>query len=218
MNTPADSAFAESYARLIDGNRHWVAEQNARDPHFFEKLAAGQKPEYLWIGCSDSRVPANEICGLGPGEVFVQRNVANLVVHTDLNLISVLHYAVDVLNVKHVIVCGHYGCGGVLAAMGNDDVGIVNKWLRNIKEVYVKHREELDAIATHEQRADRLVELNVMDQVANLAKTSIVQRCWAERALQIHGLVYSLKDGLLRDLHCMMNGLDDLDPLFRYNL
>lgn len=205
-----------SYERLIENNKKWVAEKLAVDPDYFTGLAKGQKPDFLWVGCSDSRVPANEITGTEPGEVFVHRNIANMVVHTDLNFLSVLQYAVEVLKVKHIIVCGHYGCGGVLAAMGNDNHGMVNKWLRNIKEVYAKYEGELDAIADAEKRGQRLVELNVIEQVRNLAKTSIVQKAWAKRALQIHGWVYGLDSGIIRDLGCMHDEIEDLEPIFRY--
>lgn len=205
-----------SYERLIENNKKWVAEKLATDPEYFIGLAKGQKPEFLWVGCSDSRVPANEITGTASGEVFVHRNIANMVVHTDLNFLSVLQYAVEVLKVKHIIVCGHYGCGGVLAAMGNDNHGMVNKWLRNIKEVYAKHVSELDAIADLEERGRRLVELNVTEQVRNLAKTSIVQKAWANRSLQIHGWVYGLDSGLIKDLDCMHDEIEDLEPIFRY--
>lgn len=207
----------ESFERILEGNRLWAAQQKFADPKFFSNLAQGQHPDYMWIGCSDSRVPANEITGTIPGQIFVHRNVANLVVHTDINLLSVLHYAVNVLRVHHVIVCGHYGCGGVITSMTNQNVGIVNKWLRHIKETYNRNLEELTSIEELEARQDRLVELNVMEQVHNLAKTSIVQAAWKERRLTLHGLVYSLKDGLLRDLNCMIHGLDDLEPIFHFD-
>lgn len=207
----------QSYKRLLKGNEEWSKMKLSADPEYFKNLSKLQKPEFLWIGCSDSRVPANEITGTTSGEIFVHRNVANLVIHTDLNFLSVLQYAVEVLRVKHIIVCGHYGCGGVLAAMTNESAGIVNKWLRNIKEVYVKHQAELDGIEETVKRADRLVELNVIAQVRNLSMTSIVQRAWKNRALQIHGWVYGLDSGKIRDLNCMVHELDDLEPIFRYN-
>lgn len=207
----------QSYLRLLQNNADWAAQKLNVDPDFFHRLSQQQKPEFLWVGCSDSRVPANEITGTDPGEIFVHRNIANMVVHTDLNFLSVLQYAVEVLHVKHIIVCGHYGCGGVMAAMGNQSAGLVNKWLRNIKEVYEKHHLELDAIADIKQRADRLVELNVTEQVRNLAKTSIVQKAWQDRSLKVHGWVYGLDTGRVKDLDVMMHELDDLEPIFRYD-
>lgn len=207
----------KSYQRLIDNNTAWAAERLKVDPEFFTNLAEGQSPEFLWVGCSDSRVPANEITGTNPGEIFVHRNIANMVVHTDLNFLSVLQYAVEVLHVKHIIVCGHYGCGGVLAAMANNSNGLVDKWLRNIKEVYQKHEKELIAIPVDKDRANRLVELNVMEQVHNLAKTTIVQKAWKNRKLQVHGWVYGLNNGRIKDLEVMVHEIDDLEPIFRYN-
>jgi carbonic anhydrase len=207
-----------SYQRLLDGNKEWSKAKLKADPEFFNNLTKGQTPQYLWIGCSDSRVPANEITNTKSGEIFVHRNVANLVLHTDVNLLSVLHYAVEVLHVEHIIVCGHYGCGGVIAAMENHDFGIVNKWLRNIKEVYAKYVDELEAIADKTERSNRLVELNVMEQVKNLAKTTVVQKAWEKRALAIHGWVYGFNNGIITDLNCMINELNDLEPIFRYRL
>lgn len=207
----------QSYKRLLEGNEKWSKEKLVVDPEYFKNLSKLQKPEFLWIGCSDSRVPANEITNTTSGEIFVHRNIANLVIHTDLNFLSVLQYAVEVLKVKHIIVCGHYGCGGVLAAMTNENAGIVNKWLRNIKEVYVKHQKELDAIEDNVMKADRLVELNVVEQVRHLSMTSIVQKAWKNRGLQIHGWVYGLNTGKIKDLDCMIHELDDLEPIFRYN-
>ncbi|MCW3105404.1 MAG: Carbonic anhydrase [Bacteroidetes bacterium] len=207
-----------SYDRLFAGNQKWAAEKLQQDPNYFKDLSLGQSPEYLWIGCSDSRVPANEITGTKSGEIFVHRNIANVVVHTDMNLLSVLYYAVEVLHVKHVIVCGHYGCGGVIAAMSNKDNGFVNNWLRNIKEVYLKHSKELDAIADPKERENRLVELNVVEQVHNLAKTRIVQQAWKRRELQVHGWVYGLSNGLIKDLNVMVDEISDLEPIFRYDL
>jgi carbonic anhydrase len=207
----------KSYLRLLENNARWAAERLDMDPDYFKRLANQQKPEFLWVGCSDSRVPANEITGTDPGEIFVHRNIANMVVHTDLNFLSVLQYAVDVLHVKHIIVCGHYNCGGVFAAMGNSDTGLVNKWLRNIKEVYEKHHAELEKIEDMRARANRLVELNVVEQVRNLAKTSIVQKAWLNRSLKIHGWVYGLDNGRVHDLNVMMHELDDLEPIFRYD-
>jgi carbonic anhydrase len=207
-----------SYQRLLDGNKEWSKSKLKADPEFFNNLTKGQTPQYLWIGCSDSRVPANEITNTKSGEIFVHRNVANLVLHTDVNLLSVLHYAVEVLHVEHIIVCGHYGCGGVIAAMENHDFGIVNKWLRNIKEVYAKYIDELEAIEDKTERSNRLVELNVMEQVKNLAKTTVVQKAWEKRALAIHGWVYGFNNGIITDLNCMINELNDLEPIFRYRL
>ena len=208
----------ESYNRLLLGNQKWAAEKLEQDPNYFKELSLGQKPEYLWIGCSDSRVPANEITGTKSGEIFVHRNIANVVVHTDMNLLSVLYYAVEVLHVKHVIVCGHYGCGGVASAITNKDNGFVNNWLRNIKEVYEKHATELNTIVDKTERERRLVELNVMEQVHNLAKTRIVQQAWRRRELQIHGWVYGFDDGRIKDLNVMVNEISDLEPIFRYDL
>ena len=185
---------------LFERNRAWAAAITEDDPRFFAELAERQAPEYLWIGCSDSRVPANEIVGLLPGELFVHRNVANRVVHTDLNCLSVLQYAVDVLNVKHVIVCGHYGCGGVKAALEGTRHGLIDNWLRHVTDVSDKHADELASLAEG-QRLDRLCELNIVEQVANVSKTTIVEDAWARgQALTVHGLVYDLHDGLLRDL------------------
>lgn len=206
----------ESYQRLLKGNEEWVKERLAQNPEFFSRNAKGQSPEFLWIGCSDSRVPANEITNTEPGDIFVHRNIANLVVHTDLNLLSVLQFAVDVLKVKHVIVCGHYGCGGIATAMSRQNKGLVNKWLSNIKEVYVRNAKQLDLIEDFDQRADRMVELNVIEQVHNLAKTSIVQRAWQNRTLQIHGWVYDIYSGHIKDLNVMVHELDDLEPIFRF--
>ncbi|HEU4634005.1 MAG TPA: carbonic anhydrase [Flavisolibacter sp.] len=188
------------------------------DPEYFERLSHIQTPEFLWIGCSDSRVPANEITGTQPGEIFVHRNVANLVIHTDVNLLSVLDYAVTHLKVKHIIVCGHYGCGGVKASLTKHDFKyVLNMWLRNIKDVYRLHRDELEAIPDEEQRCDRLVELNVQEQVMHLAKTSIVQRAWKERQTpHLHGWVYGLKDGIIKPVFEMKAGTP-IDPLYEYD-
>jgi carbonic anhydrase len=206
-----------SYERLLLENKAWAAERIVDDPDFFKRLKNIQTPEYLWIGCSDSRVPANEITGTQPGEIFVHRNIANMVVHTDLNLLSVLQYAVEVLKVKHVIVCGHYGCGGVQAAMTQKSLGIINKWLRNIKDVYRFHREEVDAIQDETDRTNRLVELNVQEQVLNLAKTSIIQKSWKEnKGPDLHGWVYGLHNGLIKPLLEMPAGTH-IDPLYEFN-
>jgi carbonic anhydrase len=191
---------------LLENNRRWAADMVARNPDFFARLADRQTPAYLWIGCSDSRVPANEIVGLPPGDVFVHRNVANVVVHTDLNCLSALQYAVDVLAVRHVIVCGHYGCGGVQAALANDRHGLVDNWLRHVADVGDKHAAELEQLPP-EGRHDRLCELNVVEQVANVCQTTIVEDTWARgQELAVHGLVYGLRDGLLRDLGVSVTG------------
>ncbi len=208
----------ESYERLLKGNKTWSDEKLKQDPDFFKNLTLGQNPEYLWIGCSDSRVPANEITGTKSGQMFVHRNIANMVVHTDMNLLSVLYYAVEVLHVKHIIVCGHYGCGGVVAAMNNNDNGFVNNWLRNIKDVYEKHLTELESITDLKNRENRLVELNVIEQVRNLCKTMVVQKAWNKRELQVHGWVYGFNNGLITDLKVMMDEISDLEPIFRYHL
>ena len=196
---------------LLDKNRAWSARVRARDPGFFKRLAAQQSPRYLWIGCSDSRVPANEIVDLDPGEVFVHRNVANVVVHTDLNCLSVLQYAVDVLRVPHVIVCGHYGCGGVRAAINAERHGLIDNWLRHVQDVASSHAAHLDHVAHPERRADRLCELNVLEQVQHVCETTIVQDAWARgQPLTVHGWIYSLADGLLHDLDTRMESAGDL--------
>ncbi len=206
----------ELYKNLIENNRKWVAEKLELDPEYFEKLAKGQKPPLLWIGCADSRVPANEITGTQPGEVFVHRNIANMVVHTDMNMLSVLDYAVNVLEVKHVIVCGHYGCGGVLAAMGNEQYGLLDNWIRNIKDVYRLHSEELNNISDDHDRAKRLVELNVEEQVYNLSKTSIIQNAWKKNQfLEIHGWVYALENGLVHDLEITVSDTSEMSAVYR---
>ncbi len=207
-----------SYEKLLLENKAWAAEKIDDDPEYFARLAHIQKPEFLWIGCSDSRVPANEITNTQPGEIFVHRNIANMVVNTDVNLLSVLDYAVNHLKVKHVIVCGHYGCGGVKAATTTQDFKLVlNMWLRNIKDVYRIHRDELEAIKDEEARTNRLVELNVTEQVANLAKTSIIQRAWqSEQRPDLHGWVYGLKDGIIKPVFEMKAGTH-IDPLYEYN-
>ncbi len=207
-----------SYKKLFENNKNWVEEQLKKDPNFFIDLANGQRPEYLWMGCSDSRVPANEITGTKPGEMFVHRNIANVIVHTDFNAMSVLEYAVNVLEVKHIIVCGHYGCGGVRAAMSNTSFGLVDNWLRNIKDVYFKHYQELDGIEDLDKRADRLTELNVIEQVRNLAKTKIVQDAWhAGKKIEIHGWVYGLNNGLLNELNVVYDEKGDIETIYRYN-
>jgi carbonic anhydrase len=208
----------ETYEKLLLENKAWASEKTNDDPEYFNRLAHIQTPEFLWIGCSDSRVPANEITGTQPGEIFVHRNIANMVVNTDVNLLSVLDYAVNHLKVKHVIVCGHYGCGGVkAAATQNDFKPVLNMWLRNIKDVYRLHREELNKIKDEEQRSDRLVELNVAEQVNNLAKTSIIQRAWKQKnAPDLHGWVYGLKDGIIKPVFEMKAGTH-IDPVYEYD-
>ena len=201
---------------LFEKNRDWALSVKTSDPLFFEKLSAQQSPEYLWIGCSDSRVPANQIIGLMPGEVFVHRNVANMVVHTDLNCLTVLQYAIDVLKVKHVMVVGHYGCGGVAAAYENADNGLIDNWLRNIKDVQHKNQAQLDAIDDEALRLELLCELNVASQVSNVCHTTIVQKAWQRgQSLAIHGWVYSLADGLLKDLDCTVDRLQQIADAYR---
>lgn len=207
------------YNKLLSNNKEWVEEMTAKDKNYFENLSRGQKPPVLWIGCADSRVPANEVTGTHPGELFVHRNIANMVVHTDMNMLSVLDYAVNHLEVQHVIVCGHYGCGGVQAAMQNKSLGLINKWIRNIKEVYKDNLSELNKIDSEKKRFDRLVELNVKAQVYDLAKTSIVQQKWKDQSgLQIHGWVYNLHDGLIKDLKVSMESAEHLNDVFRLDL
>ena len=206
----------KSYLKLLENNKEWVGVQLKKDPEYFSKLANGQKPEYLWIGCSDSRVPANEITGTNPGEMFVHRNIANMVVHSDMNMLSVLSYAVDVLKVKHIIVCGHYGCGGVLAAMGNKQYGLIDNWLRHIKDVYRIHHKELDIIKDPKARENRLVQLNVMEQVCDLGKTTIVQNAWERgQSLHLHGWVYDINDGIIDDLKVTITTTKDLHAVYQ---
>lgn len=207
----------KSYEKLLLENKAWAKERVEDDPGFFSRLSKVQTPEFLWIGCSDSRVPANEITGTDPGEIFVHRNIANMVIHTDLNLLSVLEYAVVYLKVKHVIVCGHYGCGGVKASMNRHSYGVINKWLRNIKDVYRFHRQELETIEDSDKRADRLVELNVREQVMNLAKTSIIQSAWQkEQRPHLHGWVYGLEDGIIKPVMEVPAGMA-IDPLYEFD-
>lgn len=207
-----------TYEKLLQENKAWASGKLAEDKDYFERLSKLQAPEFLWIGCSDSRVPANEITGTQPGEIFVHRNVANLVVNTDVNLLAVLDFAVTHLKVRHVIVCGHYGCGGIKAAITQKDYKpVLNMWLRNIKDVIRHHRAELDTISNEEERADRLVELNVQEQVNNLAKTTIIQKCWKqEQRPHLHGWVYGLKDGIIKPVYEMKAGTH-IDPLYEYN-
>lgn len=207
----------ESYHKLLLENKAWAEEKVQDDPKYFSRLADIQRPDFLWIGCSDSRVPANEITNTQPGEIFVHRNIANMVVNTDTNLLAVLEYAVVHLKVKHVIVCGHYGCGGVKASMTNKDYGLINKWLRNIKEVYEKHETELNGITEEQKRLDRLVELNVIEQVNNLAKTTIVQRSWHQRNYpHLHGWVFDLHTGLINPTVEILPGAE-ISPIYRYD-
>ena len=206
------------YEMLLDDNKAWAAKKVAGDPDFFKNLSEIQSPEFLWIGCSDSRVPANEITGTQPGEIFVHRNIANMVVHTDINMLSVLQYAVEVLKVKHVIVCGHYGCGGVNAAMTHHSYGIINKWLRNIKDVYAMNEKEINELpAEGGARVNRLTELNVCEQVMNLSKTSIIQKAWKnEQRPQLHGWVYSLSDGIINPVFEMEAGTH-INPIYEFD-
>ena len=206
----------DNLARILELNKAWAAARLKEDPDYFNRLVHLQTPEFLWIGCSDSRVAANVITGTQPGEVFVHRNIANLVVHTDVNLLSVLEYAVNVLHVKHVIVCGHYGCGGVRSAIGHQSLGIISNWLRSIEDVFRFHQDELLAIKDEEKRIDRLVELNVQEQVLNLAKTAVIQRAWKHRQMPtLHGWVYGLSDGIIKPLN-QLDSVETLDPIYRY--
>ncbi len=213
----AVNIFMKSYEALLIDNKHWAAKKFAEDPDFFEKLVHVQAPEFLWIGCSDSRVPPNQITQTEPGEIFIHRNVANLVVNTDVNLMSVLDFAVNHIKIKHIVVCGHYGCGGVKAAMANTDLNqVLNMWLRNIKDIYRIHRKEIDAITDDTKRLNRLVELNVKEQVFNLAKTAIIQKSWNnDHRPDIHGWVYDLHDGIIDPIIEMKAGTD-IDPLYEY--
>jgi len=204
-----------SYSELLEGNKEFVKQALANDPDFFERLSKGQKPPVLWIGCSDSRVPANQITNTKPGEIFVHRNIANVVVNSDMNLLSVLDYAVNVLKVRYIIVCGHYGCGGVAAALSNKQFGLIDNWLRHIKDVYRLHASELESIADLDKQTDRLVELNVMEGVYNLSKTSIVQNAWKQGAeLSLHGWTYSLNNGLITDLEVSCTSMGHLPEVF----
>lgn len=206
----------EQLEHLFHNNRSWAEAIKAEDPEFFEKLAKQQSPQYLWIGCADSRVPANEIVGLLPGELFVHRNIANCVVHTDLNCLSVIHYAIEVLNIKHIIVCGHYGCGGVQAALHSQQYGLADHWVRNIRDVYYNNRKKLDGISDLNERVDRLCEINVKQQVANVCHIPVVQNAWANgQPLAIHGWIYSIKDGLLRDITSVIDSVEDVPDHYR---
>ncbi|GAB4332476.1 MAG: carbonate dehydratase [Desulfobulbaceae bacterium] len=202
---------------LFEKNRSWAGRVKQDDPEFFNRLATQQTPEYLWIGCADSRVPANQIVDMLPGEIFVHRNIANVVHHTDLNCLSVIQYAVDILQVRHIIVCGHYGCGGVMAAMGNRQFGLVDNWLRHVKDVYRLHRKKVDAIEDEQERLDRMCELNVIEQVTNVCHTKIVQNAWARgQELAVHGWIYRIGDGILRDLDVCVTGPDEITTIYRY--
>ena len=205
----------DNYTSLLKGNSEWVSSKLKDDPDYFNKLSAGQSPEVLWIGCSDSRVPANDVTGTQPGQIFVHRNIANVCVHSDMNMLSVLDYAVNILKVKHVIVAGHYGCGGVAAALSNKQFGLIDNWLRNIKDVYRLHSHELDRISDQTVKFNRLVELNVMEQVYNLCKTSIIQNAWMQRTdLQLHGWVIELATGLVKDLKVSSSGPANLGYVY----
>jgi carbonic anhydrase len=207
----------DSYKKLLLSNKAWVKEKLEIRPDFFSRMANEQNPEFMWIGCSDSRVPAEDITGTEPGEIFVHRNIANLVVHTDFNLLSVLQFAVEVLEVKHIIVCGHYGCGGVKHALSSKHLGLINKWLRHIKDVYRIHERELDSLKNEEDKLNRFVELNVIEQVQNLVETSIVQRSWARKKMPfVHGWVYDIKNGNINDL-CLMTSDSHVDKIYKFD-
>lgn len=207
---------AEFYKKILDNNKKWVESQLALDNDYFKDLAKGQQPPLLWIGCSDSRVPANEIIGAKPGEVFVHRNIANMVIHSDMNMLSVLDYAVNVLKVKHIIVCGHYGCGGVKAAMGNQSIGLIDNWIRHIKDVYRLHEDYLNSFENEDDRFNKFVEINAQEQVFDLAKTSIVQSAWRSgQDLTLHGWTYGLNSGYVTDLGVNMSSNNELDEVYR---
>lgn len=204
------------YKQLIENNKKWVESKLQLDKNYFIDLSKGQQPPLLWIGCADSRVPANEVIGAKPGEVFVHRNIANMVIHSDMNMLSVLDYAVNALKVKHVIVCGHYGCGGVKAAMGNQHIGLIDNWIRHIKDVYRLHQRELDSIANEDERFDKFVEINVIEQVLDLAKTSIVQAVWKNnQTIHLHGWVYDIRTGYVKDLGVNLTCNDELDNVYQ---
>jgi carbonic anhydrase len=207
------------YNQLLENNKKWVESKLELDKDYFKRLSEGQSPPVLWIGCSDSRVPANEIIGAKPGEVFVHRNIANMVVHSDMNMLSVLDYAVNVLKVKHVIVCGHYGCGGVKAAMGNQHIGLIDNWIRHIKDVYRFHADKLNAIQDEKERFDKFVEVNVYEQVLDLAKTSIIQNAWQNgQELMVHGWVYGLHNGLVKDLNVTLANNEKLGEVYQLDI
>ena len=210
--------MTESIKRLLEGNKEWVSRIKDEDPDFFERLAEGQSPEYLWIGCSDSRVPATEITNSVPGSIFVQRNIANLVVHTDSNLLSVAYFAVHYLKVKHIIVCGHYGCGGIKAAMSNESFGYLDNWLLHLKDVYSRNRDILERIESNEERLDRFTELNVKEQVSNLAKLSFIQKARKKGDYpRLHGWVYSVGDGLIKELKVNPGAIENLEAIYKYS-
>ncbi|MEN8265130.1 MAG: carbonate dehydratase [Nitrospirota bacterium] len=201
---------------LFENNKKWAKKVKGSDPDFFSKLSKQQHPEYLWVGCSDSRVPANEIIGMLPGEVFVHRNIANLVIHTDLNCLAVIQYAVEVLKVKHIIVCGHYGCGGIQAAMENKVHGLIDNWIRNIKDIHRYHQAEIDSLQNEKEKVDLLCELNVVEQVANICHTAIVQEAWnSGQKLSVHGWIYSIEDGILKDLDVCTTSPDEISQTHR---
>lgn len=196
---------------LFKNNQEWAARIKETDPDFFTKLSKSQKPEYLWIGCSDSRVPANQIVGLVPGDMFIHRNIANMVIHTDLNCLSVIQFAVEVLKIKHIIVCGHYGCSGIKAAMENEEHGLIDNWLRHIKDVYRYHQKKIDEVDDEKKRFDLFCELNVIEQVANVCHTTIVQNAWKEgNDLTVHGIIYDIKDGILKKLDLSISGAENI--------
>lgn len=214
MNT---EVAKKDYAQLLLQNKAWVEKRNQEDPEFFSRLAKTQTPKFLWIGCSDSRVPANEITGTEPGEIFVHRNIANMVVHTDMNMLSVLDYAVNVLHVEHVIVCGHYGCGGVRAAMGNKQYGVIDNWIRHIKDVYRLNEAELEAIKDPQAKENRFIELNVIEQVYDLCQTSIIQNSWSNRrGPYVHGWVYDIGVGIIKDLDVTFHDNSELPDVYRF--
>lgn len=201
---------------LFENNKKWAEKIKRSDPDFFLKLSRQQNPEYLWVGCSDSRVPANEIIGKMPGEVFVHRNIANLVIHTDINCLSVIQYAVEVLKVKHIIVCGHYGCGGIQAAMENKALGLIDNWIRNIKDLYRHHQADIDSLQNEKDKINLLCELNVVEQVENICHTAIVQNAWSSgQELSVHGWIYSIEDGILKDLNVCTTGLEEISHTHR---
>lgn len=206
------------YKKILDNNKSWVTNKLDSDPEYFKRLENGQKPPLLWIGCADSRVPANEIIGAEPGEVFVHRNIANMVIHTDMNMLSVLDYAVNALKIEHIIVCGHYGCGGVKAAMENQSIGLIDNWIRHIKDVYRIYQVELEKISDEKERWDRFVELNVVEQVFDLAETSIVQNAWKNnQKLTVHGWAYGVGTGIVNDLNVNLRNNDELDEVYKLN-
>jgi carbonic anhydrase len=201
---------------LFDKNQEWAARIKAEDPEFFQQLSSQQAPEYLWIGCSDSRVPANDVVGLMPGELFVHRNVANVVVHTDMNCLSVIQYAVEVLKVKHIIVCGHYGCGGVKAAMEDKELGLIDNWLLNIRDINLKYKDTLSKIENKQEKLNRLCELNVIEQVYNVCHATMVQRAWRnDQELSVHGVIYGLDNGLLHNLNVCISGMNEIHDIYR---